>query len=615
MKKLQNIPLAQIGVSFLLLSPAVYARDYDKNVKAMEIAQTQVKAEEKGKAKLAEEVAKRTEEAAERAKEAAELAEEKAGRAKEAAEVAEIKKPEDKGEAKRAQEAAERTQETAERAKIAAERAEQAAERGKERAERAKETADKKEPATEPEKKVEKSDTPGKADAPDKGQGGKESGTAARERNEQRRVEDARERRERPARPDRPAVPATSAAPATPTTPATPAIPATPANPRGDEKTPPIDMPVVPSTPLIPREKPPGKDGTPDREVILPRVPDAPAPREIIEIAPTEPERQAETKVTEVTQEVLRDLEQRKTRIEGREQAQALIDDILGAESQISRAEIAREERFRQRFEHQRPGEERFIEVTPDQRREATTYYQERLLGHEVEGPPPEFFRRSEFRGDTVDERVVERVEFVRPRYLNEGRRYVHYDSRASIPAVLMAAQAMDYVRFQPTREIAPMFYERQEVSAPYAMPLPPENYRGQDSVVVSYPVDEKSMISSEAILFLQGSTQFADPYSYEVVGVMADAMKAMPEEERFVIEGHASAEGSYESNMILSQQRAELIVREIVRRGGVSPYRLLPVGYGESEARHPEDAAERLRGQDRRVVVFRMKSEPVAKR
>jgi outer membrane protein OmpA-like peptidoglycan-associated protein len=177
-----------------------------------------------------------------------------------------------------------------------------------------------------------------------------------------------------------------------------------------------------------------------------------------------------------------------------------------------------------------------------------------------------------------------------------------------------MAAQAMNQVRFQPTREIAPIFYDRQERSINRTIPLPPENYRSENSWVVSYPVDEKSMISSEAILFLQGTTQFADPYSYEIIGVMADAMKAMPEDERFVIEGHASAEGSYDSNMALSQLRAEHIVREIVRRG-VSPYRLLPVGYGESEARRAADAAESLRSQDRRVVVFRMKPETIAKR
>jgi outer membrane protein OmpA-like peptidoglycan-associated protein len=529
---IHHIPFALIGIPFLLLNPAAHAKAYDRDAKAVEVAQAQVKAEEKGEARLAEETAKRAEEAAERAR-------------------------------------------------MAAERAEQAAEREKQRAERAQEKADRKDPPAEPAKEDEKSDAPGKA-------------------------EDARERRERPERP------ATPAEPALPAVPATPSTPATPANPRGDDKTPPIDMPVVPATPLKLREKPPGNDSAPGREANPQPVPDAPAPGETIEITPTEPERQAETQVAEVTREINRDLEQRKTRIEGREQAQALIDDILGAESRISRAEIAREERYRPRFERQRPGQERIIEVTPDQRREATTYFQQRLRGREIEGPPPEFFRRNDRRGDA---RVVERVEIVRPRYFNEGRRYVHYDSRSAIPAILMAAQAMNHVRFQPTREIAPMFHQRQDVSSPYAMPLPPENYRGQDSVVVSYPVDENSMISSEDILFMQGSTQFSDPYSYDVIAVMADAMKAMPEEERFVIEGHASAEGSYESNMILSQQRAEHIVREIVRRGGVSPYRLLPVGYGESEARHPADAAEHLRGQDRRVVVFRMKEEPIARR
>lgn len=399
-----------------------------------------------------------------------------------------------------------------------------------------------------------------------------------------------------------------------------PNTPATPPVPPAVKSKPPVAMPVVPADPLTPREgmKPrdhgtlPGKESTPEPAL------DENAKRKIIEIPASEPERLAETKVTEVTREVQRDIDVRKTRLTGPEQAQALIRDLLGAESQISRAEVAREERFRPRFQQQRPGEERRPEVSPDQRRAATSYFQERLRGREVEGPPPEFFRRYDGRDGgrdaRVDQRIVERVEYVRPRYLNDGRRYVHYDSRAAIPAILMAAQAMNQVRFQPTREIAPIFYGRDDVSRTYAVPLPPENYRTDHSVVVSYPVDEKSMISSEDILFLQGSTQFSDPYSYDVISVMADAMKAMPEEERFVIEGHASAEGSYESNMILSQQRAEHIVREIVRRG-VSPYRLLPVGYGESEARHLGESAENLRSQDRRVVVFRLKPEPIANR
>lgn len=523
-------------------------------------AHAQDKVEEEKAAVIAE--AEETEENgnAQRAKETADRAREIADRAQDDAEEADKTKetPEEKGNAKRAKEVADRSKEAAERAEKAAERAEEAAERGKERAERAKEAPER---GKERAERAKEASEHGK----ERAERAKEAAEITRER-AMERAEEARENGRETAE-------------------------------RAKE-----------------RAREAAERGKETAEDAKERAEEA-ADREIVGIPASEPERQAETEVTEVTREVLRDLEQRKTRIEGREQAQTLIDDILGAESRISRAEIAREERFRQRFERQRRDEERFIEVTPDQRREATTYYRERLLGREVEGPPPEFFRRSGFRGDRGDERVVEQVEIVRPRYFNEGRRYVHYDSRASIPAVLMAAQAMNYVRFQPTREIAPMFHGRQQVSAPYAMPLPPESYRNQNSVVVSYPVDESSMISSEAILFLQGSTQFSDPYSYEVVGVMADAMKAMPEEERFVIEGHASAEGDYDSNMILSQQRAELIVREIVRRGGISPYRLLPVGYGESEARHPADAAEALRGQDRRVVVFRMKADPTAKR
>ena len=97
------------------------------------------------------------------------------------------------------------------------------------------------------------------------------------------------------------------------------------------------------------------------------------------------------------------------------------------------------------------------------------------------------------------------------------------------------------------------------------------------------------------------------------VPGVHKDVPRLVYQFSAFTA-NHASAEGDWESNMTLSQQRAERIVREMVRRG-VSPYRLVPVGYGESEARHPADAAESLREQDRRVVVYKLGDEPVASR
>ncbi len=348
--------------------------------------------------------------------------------------------------------------------------------------------------------------------------------------------------------------------------------------------------------------------------------------------------REAETEVRETTRKIERDL--RKTEIKGPEQAQIVINQILGAESAISRAEVVREERVRPRLDATRSrhgGREAYTVAPPAQRTEAVQYFQQRLRGEAMDAPPPAFFhhydsyrendgyRDDNYRGRPGEPGYLERrqrgsatethtetvVEHHRPRYLREGRRYVHYESRQDIPAILLAGEALDRVQIQPAQELTG-YYQTSESTRQDAPP-PPETYRAETSVVVSYPVNEKSMITSDDILFQQGSTQFADPFSYEIVAALAEAMKEMPDEVRFAIEGHASAEGSYESNMALSQQRAERIVREMVR-SGVSPNRLLPVGYGESEARQPADAAENLRMKDRRVVVFRMNDQLTAR-
>jgi outer membrane protein OmpA-like peptidoglycan-associated protein len=135
----------------------------------------------------------------------------------------------------------------------------------------------------------------------------------------------------------------------------------------------------------------------------------------------------------------------------------------------------------------------------------------------------------------------------------------------------------------------------------------PDAYYQSQDAYAVSYQVDPNSAVSRDDILFRQGSTAFGDAYSYDIVIDMAEAMN-QPHllNQGFIIEGHASAEGSYSSNLHLSQLRAERIAQELVRYG-VAPERLLPVGYGESEAAYPGDAPEQYRRLDRRVMIFRM--------
>ncbi len=335
----------------------------------------------------------------------------------------------------------------------------------------------------------------------------------------------------------------------------------------------------------------------------------------------TEEVKQAEAEVQRATAEVETKIAERKLRIEGKGEAESLIEDILGKASPLSRAEQAREQRsgLRRPGREDRTDRQGATEVTREQRRAASEFLRDRLRGEADVREAPGFFRREvrpqdDGRRDVrPDPRARESAaELVSPpRYLHKGRRYVHFDSRASVPAILLATVALDRLRMQPARELNPVFFGEDQA----ADALPPAEYRGDDAMVVSYPVNEQSMISSNDILFRQGSTQFADGHSYDMLQVLSDAMNDPAlSSARFVIEGHASAEGSYDENMALSQRRAEAIVREMVR-GGIPPERLIPVGYGEGEARHPDNAAESRRAQDRRVVVFRMDDTPVAGR
>jgi outer membrane protein OmpA-like peptidoglycan-associated protein len=314
-----------------------------------------------------------------------------------------------------------------------------------------------------------------------------------------------------------------------------------------------------------------------------------------------------------VTERVEKRIDRRKLEIRDQDEAQDIIRNVLGRESEVSRAEDAWDRRYGARrdrdFER---------EVDRDEVRRAADFLRSRFQGRADLGEAPEFFRRVrvdegrrwERRDGDVAWREVRRgapLTSYEPRYFHNGRRYVHFDSRAAIPAVLLASAALNRVNVQPATTVERHFFRDVNREVTYANPLPPETYRGENAVVVSYPVNKESMITSNDIIFQQGTTRFADSHSYEMVMALANAMKD-PEldDARFVIEGHASAEGAYDENMRLSQRRAEAIVRDLVRQG-IDPERLVPVGYGESEARYPEDAPERLRSQDRTVMVFRM--------
>lgn len=129
----------------------------------------------------------------------------------------------------------------------------------------------------------------------------------------------------------------------------------------------------------------------------------------------------------------------------------------------------------------------------------------------------------------------------------------------------------------------------------------------GGNEVELSYKVDPESKVARDNILFRKGSAEFADDASVEVVVTLAEALKH-PELQglQFVIEGHASAEGDAYANQNLSQLRAEQIV-SVLTSLGVEGSCLIPVGFGETQARFPETSPDALLKQDRRVLIFRL--------
>lgn len=78
-------------------------------------------------------------------------------------------------------------------------------------------------------------------------------------------------------------------------------------------------------------------------------------------------------------------------------------------------------------------------------------------------------------------------------------------------------------------------------------------------------------------------------PESYRAVGSIADALhNPILLGYKFLVIGHTDAVGSRESNLKLSQRRAEAIREALINPFGVEPARLDAVGLGEEQLRDP---------------------------
>lgn len=90
--------------------------------------------------------------------------------------------------------------------------------------------------------------------------------------------------------------------------------------------------------------------------------------------------------------------------------------------------------------------------------------------------------------------------------------------------------------------------------------------------------------IDIQAINFRSGSAQIerAEFWKVDRIAQAIDNILQQNPNELFLIEGHTDAVGSRSSNQLLSQRRAQSLVRALDQFYGIPSYALEPAGYGE---------------------------------
>ncbi|MDE1994479.1 MAG: OmpA family protein, partial [Rhizobiaceae bacterium] len=125
---------------------------------------------------------------------------------------------------------------------------------------------------------------------------------------------------------------------------------------------------------------------------------------------------------------------------------------------------------------------------------------------------------------------------------------------------------------------------------------------------------DKVRRIDLDTITFATGSSEIPMSQASTLRGV-ADAINQIVRKdpsETFLIEGHTDAVGSPESNLVLSDQRAESVARVLSDVYGIPPENLVTQGYGEQYLKVNTQGPEQ---ENRRVTIRRVTAlvRPVA--
>src|SRR5690606_2019927 len=92
------------------------------------------------------------------------------------------------------------------------------------------------------------------------------------------------------------------------------------------------------------------------------------------------------------------------------------------------------------------------------------------------------------------------------------------------------------------------------------------------------------------------------DRRSFPLLDQVAAVLNAHPEILRVRVEGHTDSRGNDARNLRLSRQRAEAVVKYLVRTGDVESSRLDAVGFGEQQPVTPDAETPEELESNRRV-------------
>ncbi|AXA38528.1 OmpA family protein [Rhizobium leguminosarum] len=209
-----------------------------------------------------------------------------------------------------------------------------------------------------------------------------------------------------------------------------------------------------------------------------------------------------------------------------------------------------------------------------------------------------------------VDARGREDVLYYSQDLYDDPDRDYFEDPGADLPPMRLRVPLSDYIidtRSDPNRD----YYEF--LSEPPVESV--ERVYSLDEVKYSARIRDKvRRIDLDTITFATGSADIPMTQA-RTLRKVADAISQVLEKdpsETFLIEGHTDAVGSDQSNLILSDQRAESVANVLTDVYGIAPENLATQGYGEHYLKVNTSAPEQ---ENRRVTIRRVTAlvRPVA--